>query len=209
MPGKKRGTPVPTQETMIDAEGKGSEPFIRYLTDFQKKFENLEEHIDQLMPIGAIQIYIGSFSNIPKGWFLCNGANNTPNLSSKFVVGTTSEGSIGNTGGHTESQLAAHNHSITHNHASVTSATENRGHTHSYEYKPVYVTEQGEKVASGGWDVINSSDNTIQTAGVSRTHTHTVDLPPFSGYSGTTQIGDQTNGNLPPYYKVAYIMRKV
>lgn len=72
-------------------------------------------------------------SQFPKGWYVCNGSNGTPNLSDKFIKGTTSLSSVGGTGGsHTKTLVTAylpshshtlnnHTHTIDHNHASFTS----------------------------------------------------------------------------------------
>ena len=40
--------------------------------------------------IGTIMIFNGRAEDIPKGWALCNGQNNTPNLTNKFIVGSWS-----------------------------------------------------------------------------------------------------------------------
>lgn len=42
------------------------------------------------LPIGTILPYIGSLSEIPSGWHLCDGSNGTPNLSGRFLEGVTS-----------------------------------------------------------------------------------------------------------------------
>ena len=34
---------------------------------------------------GMIMLWYGSSNNIPSGWVLCNGGNNTPDLRSKFI----------------------------------------------------------------------------------------------------------------------------
>ena len=44
-------------------------------------------------------MYDGFLSNIPKGWALCDGTNGTPNLISRFIMGTATQGQIGETGG--------------------------------------------------------------------------------------------------------------
>jgi microcystin-dependent protein len=38
-------------------------------------------------PKGIIWLWSGSIENIPEGWALCNGENNTPDLRGKFVLG--------------------------------------------------------------------------------------------------------------------------
>ena len=38
-------------------------------------------------PKGVIWLWSGSLDNIPEGWALCNGENNTPDLRGRFVLG--------------------------------------------------------------------------------------------------------------------------
>ena len=40
--------------------------------------------------IGTIMIFNGKIDDIPKGWALCDGLNNTPDLTNKFIVGAWS-----------------------------------------------------------------------------------------------------------------------
>ena len=59
----------------------------------------------------------GSNSNIPKGWALCNGNNNTPDLRDKFVLGAGKNYTVGATDGEKEvtltvAQMPSHNHTI-------------------------------------------------------------------------------------------------
>lgn len=42
---------------------------------------------DPSIPPGLIAMWSGT--TVPEGWVLCNGENNTPDLSDKFIVGTT------------------------------------------------------------------------------------------------------------------------
>lgn len=64
-----------------------------------------------LVPAGLISMWSGSIANIPAGWALCNGANGTPDLSGKFIVGykagDADYGAIANTGGAKEVTLTA------------------------------------------------------------------------------------------------------
>jgi hypothetical protein len=39
------------------------------------------------LPIGSIIPYIGDISKLPKGWFVCDGTNGTPDLKNKFLEG--------------------------------------------------------------------------------------------------------------------------
>jgi len=51
--------------------------------------------------LDVITAFAGSIGNIPPGWFLCNGANGTPDLRDKFIVGAGSSFSVGDEGGET------------------------------------------------------------------------------------------------------------
>ena len=43
------------------------------------------------LPIGTILPYVGNLADIPKGWYLCDGSNGTPNLlDGKFLEGNYS-----------------------------------------------------------------------------------------------------------------------
>ena len=50
------------------------------------------------IPVGGIIMWSGSYSNIPKGWALCDGNNGTPNLVGKFIKAASST-TIGAKGG--------------------------------------------------------------------------------------------------------------
>ena len=41
------------------------------------------------LPVGTILPYTGNLSDIPVGWHLCDGTNGTPDLSGRFLEGTT------------------------------------------------------------------------------------------------------------------------
>ena len=66
------------------------------------------------VPSGVIAMWHGLLANIPSGWILCDGANGTPNLLSRFVQGvpsaTTNPGAIG---GSTSKTTAGHQHQMT------------------------------------------------------------------------------------------------
>jgi len=64
------------------------------------------------MPLstGMIMIWAGAIVDIPVGWTLCNGANGTPDLRNKFVVGAGDTYNPADTGG-----AINHNHTFTSN----------------------------------------------------------------------------------------------
>ena len=42
-----------------------------------------------MFPVGTIIPYAGDLSKIPYGWHVCDGSNGTPDLSDRFLEGTT------------------------------------------------------------------------------------------------------------------------
>jgi hypothetical protein len=59
-----------------------------------------------MVPKGGIILWSGAAANIPQGWALCNGDNNTPNLSGRFVLGQgTAYSVVGQTGGEVNHKL--------------------------------------------------------------------------------------------------------
>ena len=72
-----------------------------------------------LLPVGAIVMWYGSYKEIPYGWALCDGQNGTPNLLGRFAIGAvpSQEGkkdsySWKKTGGSGEISLKANYHII-------------------------------------------------------------------------------------------------
>jgi microcystin-dependent protein len=151
------------------------------------------------IPVGGIIMWSGS--QIPTGWALCNGLNVTPDLRNRFVVGSGSSYSVGDTGGTnsvtlTASQIPSHSHSAgnlqtsssgSHNHVLFGN---DRGSNAGQKTAPGLFVDDAERAAQ--------DTNTIQPAGA---HTH--------GITGTTgSVGDnQPHENRPPYYALAFIMK--
>ena len=51
------------------------------------------------IPSGLICMWSGQSNNIPEGWVLCDGNNNTPDLRNRFIVGVGDRYGVGNHGG--------------------------------------------------------------------------------------------------------------
>jgi hypothetical protein len=81
-----------------------------------------------IIPAGIILMWSGSVASIPSGWVLCNGANGTPNLQDRFIVGAGSAYAVNATGGSADATLPSHTHSLS---ASGTTSTADINHTHS------------------------------------------------------------------------------
>lgn len=60
------------------------------------------------LPTGSILMWAGAIVDIPAGYVLCNGANGTPDLRDRFVVGAGNTYAVDDTGGTTQ-----HNHDFT------------------------------------------------------------------------------------------------
>ena len=77
-------------------------------------------------PIGTVSLWHGAIVDIPFGWLICDGANGTPDMRDKFVIGAGSTYNLNDAGGD-----MSHIHTFTGN-----------GHTHD----PTGLTD----VQSGG-----------------------------------------------------------
>ena len=141
------------------------------------------------VPSGVIMMWSGSNNSIPSGFVLCNGSNGTPDLRNRFIVGSGSSYSTGNTGGDNSvtlsiSQMPSHNHS-------ASSSVSDPGHSHSFK---------GATGSSGSGTSSRDSVPETQQTGSSTT-----------GISVSTSIGSKggnsSHENRPPYYALAYIMK--
>ena len=95
------------------------------------------------LPSGVIVMWSGN--QVPSGWSLCDGTNGTPNLISRFILGST-VGNIGQTGGANNHAHTVNAHSHSHDHPNRTTGSPSNtlvvsgpggfqvpssGHTHS------------------------------------------------------------------------------
>lgn len=189
-------TAAPTQKLEVNGKVKATE-FIGYGT----------------IPIGGIIMWSGNPNAIPAGWALCNGANGTPNLSGRFIVGydindteynspnkvgpvyTDADGS--STGTNTQdaksikltsaqSGVPAHNHGVT-----------DPGHFHSDSY----FSEQGNTWRSGG------SASPGNATGRNENGNSTIKTTGITINNNTAQNAAQAFENRPPFYVLAFLIR--
>ena len=57
------------------------------LEDFNADNQKIDAAIASAVPHGAILLWSGAANALPVGWALCDGANGTPDLRGRFVVG--------------------------------------------------------------------------------------------------------------------------
>jgi len=133
------------------------------------------------IPKGLIAMWSGSKDQIPSGWALCDGTNNTPNLTDKFIVGVASNYNIGATGGNSTINLQ-HSHTV-------------NDHTHTYSG----TTDQAESQTS-----ITHGSNQASY----KDHTHTYSGTTSGASDKGTDLQLSTSQSiLPPYFTLAYIIK--
>lgn len=140
------------------------------------------------VPVGGIIMWSGAIVNIPDGWALCDGNNDTPDLTDKFVVGAGDTYAVEDTGGSTDAVLVSHNH---------TGTTNTEGpHTHTLFFDEYATGVSNNPGYDGGSN--NYQQDVNKTTSSAGSHSHTLSIS-TEGESGT-------NKNLPPYYALAFIM---
>ena len=154
------------------------------------------------IPVGGIIMWSGSTASIPTGWSLCDGANGTPNLQDRFIVGAGSAYGVGATGGEnsvtlTTSQTPNHRHFL----ASTSGYQGSEGGKAELGQAPTqHISSSG---SGGSGDTQEKRDYVLERA----TGECNVGLsgPPIDS-SGNQSFG-QAHENRPPYYALAFIMR--
>jgi hypothetical protein len=144
-----------------------------------------------IVPAGVIVMWSGSSASIPAGWYLCDGANGTPNLVNRFVVGATGLYAVGATGGSANSSVVAHTHT-------ATSSVTDPGHVHNFDTRG----DDGQG-AGAGYSVVGYNANIGSGTGNMSSATTGVTVATTVNSSGSSA----TNANLPPYYALCFIMK--
>lgn len=146
------------------------------------------------VPAGGIILWSGSAAAIPAGWVLCNGANGTPDLRNRFVVGAGSTYAVNATGGSADAVVVSHTHSAStaiadpgHQHVSPTADCGTAAFGTNGTITDVFCDSNGN--AAAGWLTSSASTGIDAETTISST-----------GESGTGK-------NLPPYYALCYIMK--
>jgi hypothetical protein len=171
-------------------------------------------------PSGGIIIWSGSSASIPSGWVLCNGANSTPDLRDRFIVGAGSTYAVGDTGGQNSiTAVPAHTHgagnfvtSNTGDHTHNGSTSTAGAHIHNYN------TGSGSNGnLSAGINLSTTVYNNITTSAMANMiaagdHTHNFTTANAGAHShnvtgNTASAGNASVDTRPPYYALCYIMK--
>jgi len=133
----------------------------------------------QLLPPSSIVAWAGSLTTLPKGWVLCDGTNNTPDLRGRFILGATPD--VITYTDSTRKRGITNIASLTGGEENVLLKTENLpDHTH-----PSPLVAGNNHVSQGIYG------NTEWASGPNRT-----------GFTG----GKSSHNNIPPYFVLAFIM---
>ena len=149
---------------------------------------------DNGIPSGIIAIWSGTSTNIPTGWVLCDGNNNTPDLRNRFIVGAGGSYLVGNTGGESSHQLTI-GEMPSHNHGANLSLS-------GLQVGIKWALEPGGSDPSGLPYYLGKSNDGGTRDGVG-----------YHSVSGNGSISinstgsNQAHNNMPPYYALCYIMK--
>jgi len=169
----------------------------------------VKTYVDTRLPKGLISMWSGQ--DIPKGWGLCDGTNNTPDLSGRFIVGmdkNNPEYQLGNTGGKeevilTEAQMPTHTHlDKGHSHS-----VNDPGHNHNNGTFNRLVQQTGNDTHKGT-DTKNpqGKEFDITNSGIIKTSKTKITI--VSGNANLEPTGgNKAHENRPPYFVLAYIMK--
>ena len=147
--------------------------------------------------VGTIIMWSGALSAIPTGWHMCDGSNGTPNLIDKFIRGSATAGT---TGGSDNAEVISHTHATNHTHEIFKSYT-NGKHSHSYYRR------KGDSSKDKTGNAVKVLTTELDTTTIDGDHNHTINIPPYTGTSGSTGVAG--NGkNMPAFYSLIYIQFK-
>lgn len=156
---------------------------------------------DVHVPSGLISMWSGNVSAIPSGWNLCDGANGTPDLRNRFIVGAGGSYNTGDTGG-VESVTLSTSELPEHSHGSGSLSTSTDGyHSHKVTIDKYAGDDVGVKREDGGFvKPLWGRDKDLTTTNTG-SHSHSI-----TGTTSTTG-GGEPHENRPPYYALAFIMK--
>lgn len=143
---------------------------------------------------------------VPVGWFLCDGANGTPDLRDRFIVGAGGAYAVGDTGG-----AASHDHGGATGDYTITDVNIPPHHHYIAENVVSTTVLPSNPDTSLAWSNGNSPGEEEYELSSSGTTTATMGrTSDFGGNAGAADPhshGIAGGSSLPPYYAMAWIMR--
>lgn len=137
------------------------------------------------VPYGGIIMYKNT--NIPAGWAFCDGANNTPDLRGRFVLGAVSDAEVKTFGGNPS-----------HKHGSTVMTGEGGTHNHTATLKT--------DGAPGGNITSNAFNENVAAAASGHIHMDTMSLVPEVNHKHAISVETLVT-HLPPHTKLSHLMR--
>jgi hypothetical protein len=125
-----------------------------------------------------VRAFAGTLAQIPSGWQLCDGTNNTPDLRDKFIRIVAAGENPGLTGG-----------ANTHTHTTHASQTHSGGAVGTIAATATAAVKIG----------------TAGATGAANTHTHPA--PTFTQPTAHPTLSHEESNNVPAYYKLAFLTR--
>ena len=157
---------------------------------------------------GMIVMWSGAIATIPAGYALCNGANGTPDLRNRFVMGAGSTYTPGDKGGSANAINVTHKHggsvSVSTKTLSGTIKTRNGGGGRYADSVPVSTTgvftwKNLTGSSGNGWQGEGGGNSATITMNANHNHTASLSIS-NAGSSGTGK-------NNPAYFALAFIMK--
>lgn len=155
------------------------------------------------LPVGTILPYTGKLSDIPSGWYLCDGSNGTPDLRDRFLTGVGCSYNLGDTGGEnfhalTIDEMPSHRHNAPSGYAGYFRTRSNA----FYGKGPSRTLGWG--TASGVFEVVESG---LRSEGNADSNATEAIIGMNIGKFIFSEGDNKPHENRPPYYAVYYIMR--
>ena len=165
-----------------------------------------------LVPVGGIIMWSGSIAEAEAltNWRICDGANGTPNLRVKFVMGVgssvnTSTATQGETGGANSytlalNQMPQHKHDVSDSGHSHTIT--DPGHAHTWSRQDAQINAFYRPWPANNNDCVESVVNTSnETTGITGTNNGNANI------SESLKGGNTAIDNRPAYFALCYIIR--
>ena len=165
-----------------------------------------------LVPVGGIIMWSGSIAEAEAltNWRICDGANGTPNLRDKFVMGVgssvnTSTATQGETGGANSytlalNQMPQHKHDVSDSGHSHTIT--DPGHAHTWSRQDAQINAFYRPWPANNNDCVETVVSTSnETTGITGTNNGNANI------SESLKGGNTAIDNRPDYFALCYIMR--